>query len=385
MAVIAVAARAYISWRTHFTAANALITLRYADNFAVGQGFDYNAGAHLLDVSGPLYAMLLSIFSSSPYHLNPLVAGKALNIAADGVTCYLLARLLARSELGRPVEGLFAASLYAFSTTPIMASVCGMETGLVTCIGMAMVYAYVASRPYWLYPLGATLFLLSIDGLALFVVLASALGLRERKFPSRAGAVALIIVIPWLIFATAYFGSPIPNSPTAMSTLFAHAQAAPERYNIGQANKQMFTTQFASGWIQFALSLLFVLGAILVVCQAVRRAERGVMAGPLVWCLITLGAMLFSRITVYPWYFAPPWPIFIAIACLAAATAPIKLGKMRPDLAAAWSARAVPGALALLILMGVVNLRGIIVEIGAVQKPQQSTPATLNSTTRASR
>lgn len=380
IAVIAVVARAYVSWRTHLTADDALTTLRYAENLATGRGFVYNPGEHVLGVTGPLYAMILSVFSPfsfSPTHLNTMLVGKACNIAGDGVTCFLLARLLARTEVGRPVEGLFAAALYALSGTPIIVSISGTETGLATCVGLAMVYAYIARRPYWLYTLGAVLFLLSINGLLLFAILAAALALRERELPSRAGAIALIITIPWLIFATAYFGSPIPrqitNALPGTSTVYGQALAATAGNNSLWANLPGLSAQFVSDWFQCGLSLLFALGAILVACQAVRRAERGVMAAPLVWCLIYFGLILFSRNPTSPWYFVPAWPVFIAIACLAGATAPIKLGKLRPDLAVKWSSRAVPGALTVLILIGIAHLRSITFELSASQRISNST------------
>src|SRR5580658_9317414 len=80
IAVIAVAARCYVAWRVHFTADDALITLRYAQNIASGSGFVYAAGKHVLGLPGPLYALLLSIFSSSAdttNHLNLILVGKA--------------------------------------------------------------------------------------------------------------------------------------------------------------------------------------------------------------------------------------------------------------------------------------------------------------------
>jgi hypothetical protein len=376
IALVAVSARCYIAWRTHFTAESALTTLRYAENLAAGHGFTYNPGEHKLGVSGPLYALLLSVFSSYA-HVNALFVGKACNIAADGATCYLLARLLARSEIARPVEGLFAAALYAFSSSPIIVSISGTEIGLVTCVGLAMVYAYVARRPYWLYTLGAALYLMTIYGLILFAILAAALALRERKLPLRAGAVALIVIIPWLIFSTAYFGSPIPtrlSSTTTFDSHFDNHNLSPDSGNR-QDNLQAITSQFASGWYSCSLSLLFSLGAILVVCQAMRRAERGVMVAPLIWsvlyiCLIHICAVHFGADDVsaggtFAWIYVPAWPVFVAIASLAGATAPIKFGKMMPDIASAWSERAVPGALAVVVLIGIVHVRSTVFEIEA--------------------
>ncbi len=361
IAIIAVLTRWYVCRQTHFTADDALIALRYAENVATGRGLVYTPGGHVLAVPGPLYVLLLSMV---PPHFNALLVGKACCIRADGVTCYLLARLMARSDIARPIEGLFAATIYAFATIPIVVSISGTETGIATCVGMAMVCAYADRRPYWLYTLGAALFLLRFDGLVLFVILASALGLRERKLPLRAGAIFLIITIPWLIFATAYFGSPIPETSLPALTVEGHgpAGAAPLTSIVG--NIQGFAAQFGFGWVEIGMCLLFVLGTILVVCQAFRRAERGIMTAPLIWCLVYLGLMMLSHIPMSPGALLPVVPVIIAIACLAGATAPIKLGKMRQDLASKWAGRAVPAALGLVILLATFHIRSIVTEIG---------------------
>lgn len=366
IALLAVIVRGLISWRTHFTGEDALITLRYADNIAAGRGFVYNISEHVLGVTTPLYALLLSVFSS--LHLNAMLYGKACNILAEGVTCYLLARLLARPEIGRPVEGLFAASIYALTSTPISVGISGMETGLVTCLGVAMIYAYVSRRTYWLYTLGAVLFLLRIDGLVLFGILAVALAIRDRKLPDRAGAIALIIALPWVIFAVAYFGTPIPTSVIAKVIVYNHPSFAVASGHITPGNREAFEAQFTLGWVQRGLTLLFGLGTALVLWQAICRAPRGVLAAPIIWCLFYYAVMLFSRVPAFPWYFLPPWPVFIAAACIAAATAPIKLGKMQPELAAKWSGRAVPAALAVLILLGIAHLSTVVREVSVSQQ-----------------
>jgi Gpi18-like mannosyltransferase len=365
IAVIAVAVRFYVLWRTHFTAPEAHIALQYAENIAAGRGFVYNIGDHVFAVNGPLYSLMLSLISSPSSHLNPIFVGKACSIAADGVTCYLLARLLALKDIARPVEGLFASALYSFSSLPVVISISGTETGLAVCVGMAMVYAYVSGRPYWLYTLGAVLFLIRYDGLMLFATLAAALAIRERKFQLRPGAIALIIIIPWLIFSMAYFGSPIPHPLSTQP--YGFTQNVTTDTSLTKANVHSLTTQFLEGWIPCALAFLFALGAILVMCQAIIRRERGVMVAPMLWCGISVGLVFVARWPVGMSYYAPVWPVYLAVATLAAATAPIKFAKMRPDLAASWAGRAVPAALAALLFIGITQINIIILDVATLQ------------------
>ena len=84
--------------------------------------------------------------------------------------------------------------------------------------------------------------------------------------------------------------------------------------------------------------------------------------------------MLFARIPVASAYFVPTLPVYIAVAFLAGAAAPIKFSKLWPDLAARYSGRAVPGSLILLVLLGIVHLGSVVDEVGALQRPQV-TPA----------
>ncbi len=257
IAVLAVAVRLWMSQATHSTGEDFLITLRYAENIAAGRGFVYNPGERVLGTTTPLYTLLLA--GAAWLGLNAALVGKAVNILADGVTCFLLARLLARREIGQPIAGLFAALLYALSSTPINISIGGMETGLVTCVGMAAILAYVARNATALYLLGATLFLLRIDGLLLFAILAGGLIWQERRIPWRAIGLGLLLALPWLIFAFLYFGSPIPTSLVAKLTVYARGVET-SRHLILEA----FATQFWTGLVQRILTLLFLFGMVSV-------------------------------------------------------------------------------------------------------------------------
>src|ERR1051325_10123216 len=109
IAILALLVRIGMAYSTHATGEDALITLRYAENLALGQGFVYNPGEHVLGTTTPLYTLLLAFFAW--LHLDAMMLGKACNILADSLTCWLLARLLARHEIGQPIAGLFAALL----------------------------------------------------------------------------------------------------------------------------------------------------------------------------------------------------------------------------------------------------------------------------------
>ncbi|HLJ55072.1 MAG TPA: hypothetical protein VKT77_08515, partial [Chthonomonadaceae bacterium] len=266
IACLAAVVRLWISHRTHAVGEDALITLRYAENIAAGRGWVYNPGEHVLGATTPLFTLILAV--AAWLRLPAMPAGIALGAAADGVTCLLIARLLARPEIGRPAAGLCAALLYALSSTPISVSISGMETPLVACAGMAAIHACVAGRERVLYGWCGLLYLLRIDGLALFVILAAVRCVRTRRISWSALLLFAAIAAPWTLFATAYFGSPVPESVTAKLTVYRSQEAAPA---IAAGNAQAFRSQFFAGGTQCAVTLLFAIGAAAVVAAVPRR------------------------------------------------------------------------------------------------------------------
>ena len=426
IAVLAILARIWVEWTTHSTAEDFLISLRYAENLAAGRGFVFNPGAHVLGTTTPLYTLLLAL--AAWLHLHAVLTGKALNILADGGTCYLLARLLARPEIRQPVAGLFAATLYAFSSTPINISISGMETALVTCVCLAAILAYIARRSLALYVLGALLFLLRIDGLLLFALLALGLALQERRIPWRDLVLAVLLVLPWVIFAIVYFGSPIPTSFIAKITVYAHGVTP------AWVNKPAFVTQFLGGWFQTLLTLLFLLGSACICVSVYQllapkmnhplaslardteaqrkdkeeknekeeadarsqadtaalsegRTQRktdspspyeGEGAGgevlfvPLLWLLIYYGTMLTSHVPAFAWYFLPPWPVYLGIAALGTSWIVSRIGRELSDSAVRPLRRAWAPALLLFGLFGVAHLPSIRRDIARTQRQEDS-------------
>ncbi len=328
--VLAVVVRLVIAMRTHSTGEDALITLRYAEHIAAGHGFVFNIGARVFGSTTPLYTLLLAFFAA--LHLDALAWGKAINILADGTTCVLLARLLARPEIGKPQAGLLAALLYALTSTPISISIGGMETGLVTCVSLGMIWAYVAGNSRLLYALGAVLYLLRIDGLLLFGILAIGLTARQKRFAWQEMCGACLLVLPWTLFATIYFGSPIPTSLIAKVTAYSLGGRVPlTSLSPIAVNREIFGAQFVQGGFQKTLSLLTLLGIGIVVGavrSAILRSKKpqtvpsspsaslGLFALPIGWMLLYYGAMLTSRVPAFGWYFLPPWPLVMALAAL---------------------------------------------------------------------
>lgn len=302
LAVLAIAVRWWILRNTHSTTEDFLITLRYAENIAAGRGFVYNPGEHVLGTTTPLYTMILAV--SALAQLDPTTVGKTLNILAEGASVLLICHLAALLGHGR--AGWIAGLLYAMTSAPISISIGGMETALVTLCGLAVTVAFIEKRPIAFAVSSAILALLRIDGLLLAAILTAGWVIEQRRtgldrnsrLDFSAMGVFLVLSLPWVLFATFYFGSHVPTSVIAKLAVYGRIRSGT------LPNLETLQTQFFAGAIQSALSVLFVLGAVLLWRQ--HRSTRGI----LLWFAAYLGVILVSRVPAFAWYFLPPLPIY---------------------------------------------------------------------------
>jgi hypothetical protein len=359
IAAIAVLSRIFILRATHSTTEDFYITLRYAENIAAGHGFVYNLGERVLGATTPLYTLLLAI--SSALHVDPTVVGKTLNILAEGVTCWLIARILA--ALGRPRAGLAAALLYATASAPISISIGGMETGLVTLAGLCALYAYILRKPVALAAALGLLFLLRIDGLLLAVVLAGGWLLtrpKESAPPPRAAWKSIglfaLLTLPWVLFATLYFGSPIPTSLTAKVVVYARTRQG------AFPNLPEFKHQFLGGGVQMVLFLFFLTGAV-----AAWRAYRPLRA-PIVWLGLYYLIMLFSKVPCFGWYFVPPLPLYYICVAIGISSLGVWLINYAPTKIANQKSQIKNAVIILLAIPLLWHLRAIKRDISEAQK-----------------
>ncbi len=108
--ILLVLARIAETAATGFTADDAFITYRYADNLARGNGFVYNIGERVQGTSSPLFTLMLAGVALLGGHDTLPAVAKIIAALADGVTLILLWSLLSRWSLaGR----FFVAAFFA--------------------------------------------------------------------------------------------------------------------------------------------------------------------------------------------------------------------------------------------------------------------------------
>ena len=232
---------------------DAAIGFRYARRLAAGLGFTYNDHERVLGASNPLYVLILAAFQLLGWPAESAAHALGLFCLAScvGAVVYLAQR--AGGRVGAVAAGLFLAldSFFRYE------ALSGMESALGCLLGLAVLIAMLNAR----FTLAGVLlgFALwnKLDAGLLALAVAAAF-LMRRRFPWRIALFAGIVVAPWLLFATFYFGSPIPNS---LVSKLHEGQVLGYRHNpllwivgfLGETPRNVLTMLSLSclGWLLF--------------------------------------------------------------------------------------------------------------------------------------
>ena len=308
---------------------DAFITFRYARNLVQGMGLVYNAGERVLGTTTPVYALLMATLSLTTRSDNFPLLALVTNALADGASTYLLYHL-GRRLSNSPLVGWAAALLWAVSPMSVSFAIGGMETSVFILLMLATFTAHLERRLVTSAVLAALSFLTRPDAALIVVLVFGQLVLENIKCqisnikprpaylkfetlaPARSAGVWLLIFVlvvgPWLIFATVFYGNPLPQS-VAAKTLAYHLppEAGLVRF------LQHFSVPFfesdvldLAGLIRLVIYLTLYLAATLT---AFRREPRSVpfMAYPLLYA----AAFAVANPLIFRWYLAPPLPAYM--------------------------------------------------------------------------
>jgi hypothetical protein len=337
LALAALAAYLAIELRPRVLIDDAAITFRYVDRLVEGLGFTYNDHEQILGTSNPLYTLLLTAMHG---------AGAGIQDSARVLdTVLLVASVVVAVDIGRRLSnwigGTLAGLLLAFDVFFRAQALDGLEASLAVLLGLLVVSALVRQR----WTLAGVFLGLAVwnklDAGLLAVAVAGAYVLVCRRPPWRIAAVASAVFAPWLIFALAYFGSPIPRSFTAKLDLAK-------------------TREIDHGWIvdffkdEYRFILLALAAGMVVLAWSRRRARPGeAVAVVALGGWLALHAIFYSAVNLsgqFPWYLTaliPPaailaaafvanglallrWPLLARLGIVAAGTLVLALA-LRPQ------------------------------------------------------
>jgi len=204
-----------ISWKlyTHYTYEDAFITFRFAQNLSNDLGFVYNVNEHVYGTTTPLFAILLAVWIK--IFSNSIVFGASmLGLLCGLVSLFLVWKLLDELKI-KKAQRILVIGVLTVSDKFWIHDMGGMETALIICAMMASYFMLVRNKSTWAGIFAGTLLWIRIDGVFWFFILALVAWYCTRQFPRNFILIALLVYLPWLVFASSYFGSPIPYTISA--------------------------------------------------------------------------------------------------------------------------------------------------------------------------
>jgi hypothetical protein len=286
---------------------DAYITFRYARNLSEGLGFVYNSGQPVLGTTTPLFTALLAAAALGWGSAAIPDAANLISLASDAAAVLLLYHL-ARRAFGSGLVALLLATAYALN--PFRASVAagGMEASLFTLLLLLSFERLVLARSLVGGGIAAALaILVRPDALLFLAPYFASLWLGDRRFAVRSLLLIGVLLSPWLIGSTLYFGSPLPNSIIAKG----HA------YTFQAGFASCFVVAFfGTGVVQPCWELpmpavlpaaLGIAAVVIGLIHAVRRMPQfaGLVASGPVYLIVLAG---LNAPMFFPWYFYPALP-----------------------------------------------------------------------------
>ena len=315
------------------TVDDAYITFRYARNLVDGLGFVYNPGERVMGTTTPLYTLLMAGLSFALRTQNFPAIALWVNALADAVTCVLLVFLGERLSGQRRV-GVAAGLLYAIAAFSVTFAIGGMETSIYVLLITLTALLYLQGRSGWAATAALSL-LTRPDALIFLGPLWLDLGLRwlnslrntshVRVFFAgcasrltfdqilKPALLFLIPLLPWLLFATFYFGTPLPHSIAAKSVTY---QLRPEEgfvrlwqhYSTPFVENATFEKlPFGNFWPLPGIILYLSLCLIGFLAFA-RRDSRAIAVAAYPWLYFATFAI--ANPLIFRWYLTPPLPLY---------------------------------------------------------------------------
>ncbi len=282
---------------TGFTADDAFITFRYAENIAAGLGYVYNEGQAVQGTTTPLFTLILALCSLARISLQS--AALFVSILSSGLTGVVLLRFATSLRFTR--WALLPVICYAFWPRSLAADTGGMETALFTLLVTSALY--FQHKRLDMYALGmATLATVTRpEGVLLLGLLGVCNLYQHRERWLSYLTIPAAILGPWLLFAWYYFGSILPHSGTAKLALYSRFGTS----SYWDTLVGLIGWHNPAGWL---LTVLVVVGG----HWLFKKQNSGRLE--LTWLVAMLAFYTFCGTRVFFWYIVPIFPVYLLFA-----------------------------------------------------------------------
>jgi hypothetical protein len=204
---------------------DALITIAHARNAVAGLGLTHHAGEPLTHGFTSALSVLIPLVGEAISRDGGLVVIRLVSLIA------VIVAIAASDALGRRLgldrwPRLLVMGYLAVDANHILYGMSGMETEVAVAALLVSVWALTARNRWMGVALGIAL-LARPDFILWAGIVVIYLLVRDRRRLGWLLAGSIAIVGPWLLFTTAYYGSPIPQTIVAKAIAFTSAPVGP--------------------------------------------------------------------------------------------------------------------------------------------------------------
>lgn len=298
--VATVLVRVLFHYLTGFTADDAFITFRYAENIASGLGFVYNEGQRVLGTTTPLFTLLLSALAL--VKIPPPSGALLISLICSGATACVIYRFA--SSLRLTVWSIVPVVVYALWPRSLPADTGGMETAMFTLFITAGFYFQHKKLDYYAIGMATLATVTRPEGLLLLGLLVLYNWWQDKSRGLSYVIMPLIIIGPWLAFEWFYFGTIIPNSTAGKLALYSRFGTM----SVVDTIIFLMAWHTIGGWL---ITIAAVLGGIWLN----KKQNFGWLEIAFMVTLLIFFAA--SRARMFFWYIVPIYPILILFASAA--------------------------------------------------------------------
>lgn len=293
---------------TGYIEEDAFITFRFAKQIAEGNGFVYNIGERIYGTTTPLLTLLLAGWIK--YISTDIIFGaRVLGVFASAGTLFFTWKTL--NFLKRSTaEQIFPLIFILFSSQMLYKNTQGMEMPLVLFFISASWYTNAKGKIKWTAFLSGLLLWTRVDlafWVLLFVIIS---GISNRKNAIRIAFGAGLIYLPWLVFATFYFDSPIPHTLTAKWVAYSQFSQSPLLPHL------IKILNYLSPF--YKMGDMFFLGPLIIFSLVIWAIWRGLISREknflilFLFVILEITMLTLTRATFFKRYFIPIlWAILI--------------------------------------------------------------------------
>jgi hypothetical protein len=329
---------------------DALITVTHARNVNLGLGLTHHPGeGHVHGFTSAISVLVPT--AAEVVHLGTgFTALRLTTLAATVFTMIFAVRITKMLPIARWATAILLAYL-ALDYNNVLYGMAGMETQIAVAVLLASLY-YLMTENRVKLGIALGVCLLTRPDFILFVVPALAfLWSVNRARAIRAGAIAALVVLPWIVFTTAYYGSPVPQTIKAKQQSYTehppigHTPASVVHFVDAQLHQHgdqwrylaPFKENFAvvkapidDVWLLFlAIGIL----ALAVVGLWVTRRNRLWLAGPVYVAAFAAYKLLLLPPTYYEWYLPPFMAVLLILVAAGLTRLRLEMPRFAPALA----------------------------------------------------